>query len=89
VVVKNGITHFALSYFMAIFIRHRSAPQGINSIMIEAKLRYRQADQGVAEALLGAVSESINLKEIYGLTKVPPLPVVDMVTKQASFNPTK
>jgi hypothetical protein len=66
-----------------------SVPQGINTIMIEAKLRYRQADQGVAEALLSAVSESISLKEIYGLTKVPPLPVVDMVTKQASFNPTK
>jgi hypothetical protein len=65
-----------------------NAPQGINTITIEAKLRYRQADQGVAEALLGAVSDSINLKEIYGLTKVPPLPVVDMVTKQTSFNPT-
>ncbi len=66
-----------------------SALQGSNTIMIEAKLRYRQADQGVAEALLGAVSESINLKEIYGLTKVPPLPVVDMVTKQVSFSATK
>lgn len=63
-----------------------SAPQGVNNITIEAKLRYRQADQGIAEALLGAVPESINLKEIYGLTKVPELPVVDMVMKQASFN---
>jgi hypothetical protein len=66
-----------------------SAPQGVATIMTEAKLRYRQADQGVAEALLGAVPESINLKEIYGLTKVPLLPVVNMVTKQASFNSTK
>ncbi len=66
-----------------------SAPQGSKTIMIEAKLRYRQADQGVAEALLGAVSESINLKEIYGLAKVPPLPVVDMVTKQVSFSAMK
>jgi len=63
-----------------------SAPQGVNKITLEAKLRYRQADQGIAEALLGAVPESINLKEIFGLTKVPQLPVVDMVVKQVSFN---
>jgi hypothetical protein len=63
-----------------------SAPQGNNNIILEARLRYRQADQGVAEALLSAVPESINLKDIYGLTKVPALPVVDMVVKQASFS---
>lgn len=63
-----------------------SAPQGSNNIILEARLRYRQADQGVAEALLSAVPESINLKDIYGLTKVPALPVVDMVVKQASFS---
>ena len=66
-----------------------NAPQGIKTIVIEAKLRYRQADQGVAEALLGAVPESISMKEIYGLAAVPQLPVVDMVTKQASFNPAE
>ena len=62
------------------------APQGVDKITLEAKLRYRQADQGIAEALLGAVPESINLKDIYGLTKVPALPVVDMVVKQTSFS---
>ena len=62
-----------------------SAPQGASNISLEVKLRYRQADQGIAEALLGAVPESINLKKIYGLAKVPALPVVDMVVKQASF----
>lgn len=66
-----------------------NVPQGVNKIMVEAKLRYRQADQGVAEAVLGAVPESINLKEIYGLTKVPELPVVDMVIKEISLEPTK
>ncbi len=66
-----------------------TAPQGVTRILLEAKLRYRQADQGIAEALLGAVPQDINLKEIYGLTKVPPLPVVDMVVKQISFGPTK
>lgn len=62
-----------------------NAPQGISTIMIEAKLRYRQADQEVAETLLGAVPGDINIKEIYGLDAVPKLPVVDMVKKQASF----
>jgi hypothetical protein len=62
-----------------------SSPQKVSTITLEVKLRYRQADQGIAEALLGAVPASINLKDIYGLEKVPPLPVVDMVVKQASF----
>jgi hypothetical protein len=63
-----------------------SSPQGGGKITLETKLRYRQADQGVAEALLGAVPEDINLKEIYGLAKVPPLPVVDMTVKKVSFD---
>ncbi|RPJ05227.1 MAG: cytochrome C [Deltaproteobacteria bacterium] len=66
-----------------------NVPQGAGKISLEAKLRYRQADQGVAEAVLGAVPEDINLNEIYGLTKIPALPVVDMVTKQVSFDSTK
>jgi hypothetical protein len=64
-----------------------TVPPGINSITLEAKLRYRQADQEVAEALLNAEPESVNLKEIYGLTSIPALPVVDMVVKQVSFSP--
>ncbi len=66
-----------------------SAPQGGGKISLEVKLRYRQADQEVAEAILSAVPESINLKETYGLTAVPPLPVVDMVVKQVAFDATK
>jgi hypothetical protein len=66
-----------------------SAPQGVKKVVLEAKLRYRQADQGVAEAILGAVPESINLKEVYGLTKVPTLLVVDMVVKQVSLDSAK
>jgi hypothetical protein len=62
------------------------APQRVGKITLEAKLRYCQADQGIAEALLGAVPESINLKDIYGLTKVSALPVVDVVVKQTSFS---
>ena len=66
-----------------------AAPQDSSKIMVEAKLRYRQADQGIAEALLGAVPEDINLKEIYGLAEVPALPVVDMVVKKVSFDTRK
>ena len=52
---------------------------------MEAKLRYRQADQKVAEKLLAAVPKDIDLEKIYGLKAVPPLPVVDMVVKQATL----
>ncbi|SNB46727.1 multiheme c-type cytochrome [Geobacter sp. DSM 9736] len=63
-----------------------SVPPGVAQVNLEVKLRYRQADQQVAEALLGAVPKDIDLKEIYGLEKVPPLPVVDMVVKKAAVS---
>jgi hypothetical protein len=63
-----------------------TVPPGVKKVFLEVKLRYRQADQGIAEALLSAVPADINLKETYGLTEVPALPVVDMVVKQISFN---
>jgi hypothetical protein len=66
-----------------------TSPQGTKKVSFEAKLRYRQADQGIAEALLSSVPESIDLKEIYGLEKVPDLPVVDMAVKRISFNTSK
>lgn len=60
-------------------------PAGVKNVSIEVKLRYRQADQKVAEALLAAVPKDIDLKTTYGLEKVPLLPIVDMVTKQSQF----
>jgi hypothetical protein len=66
-----------------------NASPDVRKITVEAKLRYRQADQEVAEAALGAVPESINLSKIYGLTKVPVMPIVDMVVKEASLKTTK
>ncbi|MDO9079194.1 MAG: cytochrome C, partial [Desulfuromonadales bacterium] len=59
-----------------------TAPKGSKKLTIEAKLRYRQADQKIAEALLGAVPKDIDLARDYGLSKVPTLPVVDMVSLQ-------
>ncbi len=55
-------------------------PKGSKQITVEAKLRYRQADQKVAEALLKAVPKDIDLARDYGVTRIPTLPVVDMTT---------
>lgn len=60
-------------------------PQGSKTVKAEVTLRYRQADQQVAEALLAAVPEGIDLKATYGLDKVPELPVVNMARAVATF----
>ena len=65
-----------------------ASPEGVKRIVVEAKLRYRQADQKVAEALLKAVPKDIDLEKIYGLKEVPPLPVIDMAVKQGYVTPT-
>jgi len=55
------------------------------TITVEARLRYRQADQKVAQKLLAAVPEGIDLEKNYGLKEVPALPIVNMVSKKATF----
>lgn len=60
-------------------------PLKAERVTLEAKLRYRQAPQGVAEALLAAVPKDIDLQAIYGIKEVPQLPVVNMVVKEAKF----
>lgn len=92
--------HFAIDPWEVIaFSRHETIPPkgyrdvyyGINPpagggpVTVEAKLRYRQAEQQVAELILSAVPEDINLEEIYGIKEVPILPVVDMVTASATI----
>ncbi|MDF1615106.1 cytochrome c family protein [Desulfurivibrio dismutans] len=87
--------HFALDPWEVIsFARHDTIPPrgyrdvyyGVNPghhqgpFTAEVTLRYRQAEQKVAHALLAAVPEDIDLAEIYGLTAMPDLPVVDMVS---------
>lgn len=73
---------------------HKDVYYGVNpgidarSISVEVKLRYRQADQKTAEALLAAVPKDIDLKAVYGLGKVPTLPVVDMVVNSSRFKTT-
>jgi hypothetical protein len=64
-------------------------PEDVKSISLEVKLRFRQADQKVAETLLAAVPKDINLEQIYGLSKVPSLPVVDMTSISETFATVK
>jgi hypothetical protein len=64
-------------------------PKEVKMVAVEVRLRYRQAEQEVAEALLGAVPKDINLEETYGLKAVPALPVVDMVVKRVMLDSSK
>ncbi len=66
-----------------------SPPKKPGMVTVEAKLRYRQADQKVAQKLLHQVPEDISLEKVYGITAVPALPVVDMAVKTASFKSSK
>jgi hypothetical protein len=92
--------HFAVHpWVITAFLRHDTVPvrgfrdvfygvktpAGAKNLAFEVKLRYRQADQHVAESLLAAVPKDIDLKNVYGLKRVPQLPIVDMVIKQESF----
>lgn len=92
--------HFAVHpWVVTAFLRHDTIPargyrdvyygvkpqQSLKDISVEVKLRYRQADQPIAEALLAAVPKDIDLKAKYGVEKVPQLPVVDMVIKEVTL----
>ncbi len=55
-------------------------------VTVQAKLRYRQASQQVARKLLREVPEDISLENVYGITSMTALPVVDMVVTQAAFS---
>ncbi|HEX9020730.1 MAG TPA: cytochrome c family protein [Nitrospirota bacterium] len=93
--------HFAIDPWIVIsFSRHDTIPPrgykdahfGVGpvkkqgAVTVEARLRYRQADQKVAEKLLASIPGDMSLEKTYGLTSVPALPVVDMAVKKASFS---
>ncbi|MCI5222649.1 MAG: cytochrome C [Candidatus Electrothrix sp. AR4] len=58
-------------------------------ITFKAKLRFRQAPQAVAEKLLSNVPKGIDLKERYGITEVPAVPIVDMIDKTVTIKGKK
>jgi hypothetical protein len=61
-------------------------PEGVEHVTIEARLRYRQADQEVAEAVLATVPDDIDLMAIYGLEEVPLLPILDLYSHRETFS---
>ncbi|MBF0201088.1 MAG: cytochrome C, partial [Desulfamplus sp.] len=65
--------HYGLSY-----------PKG-KPLTITATLRYRQADQKVAQKLLSMVPEDMDLEKIYGIKEIPLIPVIDMVSKTVAL----
>ncbi len=92
--------HFAVDpWIVTAFSRHDTIPPrgyhdvyfGVaaaarGTVIVEARLRYRQADQQVAAKILGEVPDDIDLEKIYGIKSVPALPVVEMAAKKASFS---
>lgn len=92
--------HFAVDpWAIQSFVRHDTIPPkgykdvhyGLSAakgepVTVEVKLRFRQADQKIAEKLLSVVPDDIHLESIYGITEVPVLPVIDMVTKEVTIN---
>ncbi len=66
-----------------------TAPNAKGPLAVEVKLRYRQAEQKIAHALLAAVPGDIDLAATYGLTSMPDLPILDMVERTVAINTTK
>ncbi|SLM28622.1 Cytochrome c family protein [Desulfamplus magnetovallimortis] len=60
------------------------SPKG-EAVTVTAILRYRQAGQKVAEKLLGMLPDDIHLEAVYGIKKIPDLPVIDMVSRTKTF----
>jgi hypothetical protein len=96
--------HFAIDpWIVTAFSRHDTIPpRGYKDawfsvspaakagpVAVEARLRYRQADQNVARKLLKAVPADIDLEKTYGIDSSVTVPVVDMAVKKASFDSRK
>ncbi|MBF0101666.1 MAG: cytochrome C [Desulfobacterales bacterium] len=60
-------------------------PETIQTVSVDVKLRYRIADQHLADLLLKSVPADIDLNKIYGINQVSPLPIVDMLHKQINI----
>ena len=92
--------HFAIDPWEIIsFSKHDTIPPkgyrevyyGLSSdsdeaITLNVKLRFRQATQKVAEKLLSHVPDDMHLDVIYGITEVPPVPIIDMIDETLTIN---
>lgn len=93
--------HFAVDpWEIVAFSRHDTIPpkgyrevyyglttESEKPVTLTVRLRFRQADQKVAEKLLGNVPADINLGAIYGFTEIPAVPIIDMVEKTITIEP--
>ncbi|WP_321394559.1 multiheme c-type cytochrome [uncultured Desulfuromusa sp.] len=93
--------HFAIDPWSIVsFSKHDTIPpkgyreahygltgNGNDPITVNVKLRFRQANQKVAEKLLSHVPDDMHLDVIYGIKEVPPVPIIDMVDKTITINP--
>ena len=91
--------HFAIDPWQVVaFSRHDTIPPkgyrevyyGLTSdeeLTVNVKLRFRQANQKVAEKLLSHVPDDMHLEAIYGITEVPAVPIVDMVDQTLVVKP--
>ncbi len=87
--------HFAIDPWEIIsFSKHDTIPpkgyrevhyglssDSVEPVTLNVKLRFRQANQKVAEKLLSHVPDDMHLDAIYGIKEVPPVPIVDMIDK--------
>lgn len=93
--------HFAINPWEIIsFSRHDTIPpkgfrevyyglhgEGDGPITLNVKLRFRQANQKIAEKLLSHVPDDMHLDAIYGIKEVPAVPIIDMIEKTVTINP--
>lgn len=99
----NDNLHFAIDPWEIVsFSKHDTIPPkgyrevhyGLSSdsddpITLSVKLRFRQANQKVAEKLLSHVPDDMHLDAIYGIKEVPPVPIINMVEKTIQFDTKK
>ena len=91
--------HFAVDPWEIIsFSKHDTIPPkgyrevyyGLSSkdgepVNVHVKLRFRQANQKIAEKLLSHVPDDMHLEAIYGIKEVPPVPIIDMIDTTVTF----
>lgn len=58
-------------------------------VTVEARLKYRPASQQVARKVLKDVPEDISLENLYGISAMTAVPVVDMAVKKVVFESRK
>lgn len=93
--------HFAIDpWVVTAFSRHDTIPprgykdafygvgpvKKAGAVAVEAKLRYRQADQQVARKILKEVPADISLENLYGIDAMIAVPIVDMAVRKANFS---